>query len=158
MKRALLIIITSQNIKPGTNLAGQQGKQASSSLTRCMGGVCRHHREGQALEIGQNITKLSTKVHQAYAHAQHNTTLSRKPTLNQTTTAKPSASIYPAHELSIRGDYHHHTTPSSQSLASMVQAKHQGGVGQATWGGAGQALGALDQAQPKASSTIIASY
>jgi hypothetical protein len=38
------------------------------------------------------------------------------------------------------------------------QAKHQGGAGQATRGGAGQVPGALDQAQPETSPTIIASY
>jgi hypothetical protein len=78
--------------------------------------VCQHHREGQALEIGQNITKLPTKFIKLM-HT-HSTTLIPKPTLNQTTTPKSSASIYPAHELSIRGDYHHHT--QQPNLASMV--------------------------------------
>jgi hypothetical protein len=37
-------------------------------------------------------------------------------------------------------------------------AKHQAGAGQATWGGAGQVPGALDQAQLKASPTLITSH
>jgi hypothetical protein len=37
-------------------------------------------------------------------------------------------------------------------------AKHQGGAGQATWGGAEPVPRALDQAQPRASPTLTTSY
>jgi hypothetical protein len=87
IKRTLLIIINKSSLSPMCHQpkyqvrdqSGRAARQASKQLTHKVhgGGVCQHHREGQALEIEKNITKLSTKVHQAYAHAQHNTTLSQ---------------------------------------------------------------------------------
>jgi hypothetical protein len=154
----------------GPRQPGSHASRQAAHTPGCQGVLSTPTAKGQVLEIGQNIRNLPAKfIRHLHTHSTtpHHTRSSLwEFTANTICTNLPSSWVEHQgrfitttphqepnqHQQKWLLNKAKSTQEASQApgrcrAGKEEQAKHQGGAGQATWGGAGQVLGVLDQDQ-----------